>query len=422
MAEQPIDVLCLACEEPADTIDFKPAKLQRRALKENDILVDMKYCGVCHTDCVVARGAFELMAGNVHDSGKFVPGHELAGVVTAVGPAVTKFKVGDHAGVGCMVDSCLNCDACNRGEEQMCMTQVGTYGFKDANGRAETYPKGNRTLGGYTDKMVIHERFGIPLPKDYPLEMAGPVMCAGVTMYDPLKRQGAKEGTRVGIIGLGGLGLTGVKIAKMLGCKVTAISRAARGSAKAKGGLDAGADDTLCSQDPAAMEGAASSFDLIINTIPRTHDWTVYEALVVSGGHQVLIGVQPAFFAGLFGGMMGLLPRNVTISSTIGGIQNTQEIVELFAKHKVYPQVQVRPAQDINDIMAELEKGNESSMRYVLDMKTLTEQNIPKHEGKPAVQLEEWDKPSAGAIFKSLGYMKFWAKTNPWSWSLCGGR
>ena len=445
---EPIETLCLGCDEPGSTLAFKPVKKQRRPLGQGDVLIDMKYCGVCHTDCVAARGAFKFMQGSNYAHGPFVPGHELAGVCAAVGPGVTKFKIGDHVGVGCMVDSCLDCAACKRGEEQMCTKQVGTYGAKDVNGRAATYPVGQSTVGGYTTKMVVHERFGVLLPKDYPLEMAGPVMCAGVTMYgarhiyhpgrtcrprrtchsrripsrltshsgagatvaDPLKRHGAKAGTRVGIIGVGGLGLTGVKIAMLMGCTVTAISRSAKGSTKAKGGLEAGADATLCSQDPVAMKAAATSFDLVLNTIPTKHDYTVYEPLIARGGRQILLGVQPAWFAALIGGMTGLLKRNTTIGSGIGGIQNTQEVVELFAKHKVYPAVQVRPAADINFIMEQLERGNEASLRYVLDLSTLTEANREAIESKPPTELEKFTILSWPAILKSLVFQKLFGK------------
>ena len=225
-AEEPINTLCMACVETDDNnmmIDFKPKMFQRRALKEGDVLIDMKYCGVCHTDQAHCRSEFPPFQTTKFPA---VPGHELAGVCVAVGPNVTKVKVSDHVGVGCMVDSCLNCKACLRGEEQMCLKQVFTYGAKDLNGRAETYPRGGVTIGGYTQKIVVHERFAIIIPPEYPLEYAGPVMCAGVTMYDPMKRQGAKAGTRLGIVGLGGLGMTGVKIGSLLGCRVTAVSRA----------------------------------------------------------------------------------------------------------------------------------------------------------------------------------------------------
>lgn len=197
-----------------------------------------------------------------------VPGHELSGVVEKVGSKVTKFKVGDHVGVGCMVDSCLKCKQCKGGQEQKCGKQVGTYQAKDQNGRAECFPKGSHTLGGYTTKMVVHEHFAINIPKDYPLECAGPVMCAGITMFDPLKVHGVGKGSNVGIVGMGGLGILGVRIAKAMGCKVTAISRSS-----AKRDLACshtlGADSYVVSSDPQDMNANRGSLDLILNTIPQ---------------------------------------------------------------------------------------------------------------------------------------------------------
>ena len=195
-----------------------------------------------------------------------------------------------------------------------------------------------------------------------------------------------------------------------MGCTVTVISRSAKGSTKAKGGLEAGADDTLCSLDPAAMQAAAQSFDLVLNTIPAEHDYTVYEPLVVRGGRQILVGAHTPWFAALVANMTVGLRRNLTIASGIGGIQNTQEVVELFAKHKVYPVVEVRPAEDINSIMEALERGNEASVRYVLDLSTLTEANRANIESKPPGELEPFTKLAWGGILRSLAFQKLWGQ------------
>jgi uncharacterized zinc-type alcohol dehydrogenase-like protein len=196
--EPPIDIVCMATQSPS--CDFKPLALQRRPLGAHDVLIDMKYCGICHTDVHAATGDVAALMGKHYPC---VPGHELAGVCTRVGAAVTKFKVGDQVGVGCMVDSCLTCKSCLAGEEQKCSKQVATYNGIDKSGRAA--PHGTKhTLGGYTSKMVVHERFGILIPPSYPLECAGVVMCAGVTLFDPLRRYKC-AGKRVGIIGVGGL-------------------------------------------------------------------------------------------------------------------------------------------------------------------------------------------------------------------------
>lgn len=308
-SKAPIETLCMACED-ADC-NFRPMNLLRRPLGDNDVLIEMKYCGVCHTDLHFAANH---MKGVLKTTYPCVPGHELAGICTAVGKSVTRVSVGDHVGVGCMVDSCLECKACKRGEEQMCVKQVATYQGKDFSGRAATYPAGGKTLGGYTTRHVVDERFAIIIPKSFPLEAAGPVMCAGVTMFDPLMRQGAKAGTRVGIVGLGGLGMLGIKLAKALGCVVTAISRT-------EGKLDiarkAGATEFVVSTDARQMAGARRSLDLILNTIPTQHDYEPYSRLLASGGKQVLLGISPAFAAAL---VVGLATggRSKVIASGIG--------------------------------------------------------------------------------------------------------
>jgi uncharacterized zinc-type alcohol dehydrogenase-like protein len=255
-----IDTLCMACVDTS--CDFKPVALRRRAVGPRDILIDMKYCGVCHSDLHFAAG--HVNVGPMQARYPCVPGHELAGVVIAVGEACTKVKVGMKVGVGCMVDSCQDCSSCRAGEEQKCMRQVATYGGQDnGSGRAES-PCGY-TLGGYTNKMVVDERFAIIVPDGFPLEAAGPVMCAGITMYDPLVKLGAGAGTRVGIAGLGGLGAMGIKLAKAMGCSVTAISRS---SAKHALATSCGADAFIASGTPAQMAAAAGSLDIILNTIP----------------------------------------------------------------------------------------------------------------------------------------------------------
>jgi len=291
----------------------------------------------------------------------------------------------------------------------MCTKQVGTYGFTDMNGRAKSSPLGSQTLGGYTKKMVVHEKFAIKIPDGYPLEMAGPVMCAGVTMYDPLKRQGATAGTRVGIIGLGGLGLTGIKIAKLMGCTVTAISRT--GSEKARAGLSAGAVASLCSKDAAEMAAAAGSLDLIL-TIPVAHDYRAYEPLVSYGGKQVILGVSDAFVASIVGQLTGALKSRVTIGSGIGGIANTQEVLNFFEEHKMYPQVEIHPVTDLNSIMEKLDQGNESSIRYVLDFSTLDEGTAAKCTAPPAKMAHAPSPIQPGGILKAFAYQLLCGKVH----------
>ena len=284
----PVDALCMAAADAR--CDFRPARFNRRAVGRSDVLLDMKYCGICHTDVHAAQGHLVALSGRCYPC---VPGHELAGVVAAVGADVTRVRVGDHVGVGCMVDSCLTCAACRRGEEQMCSKQTATYNGKDnGSGRAAPGPGAPaHTLGGYTDKFVVHERFAVVIPKSYPLECAGPVMCAGVTLFDPLRRYGATKGTRVGVVGLGGLGQMGIRLAKAMGCIVTAITRSA---AKADFAKECGADFVIVStsSDDMARARAARALDLVLNTIPVEHDYAPFTALLAPVSAPTLCAAQ----------------------------------------------------------------------------------------------------------------------------------
>jgi len=207
----PIDVLCMACNDA--TCDFKPTLLQRRSCGKHDIIIDLKFCGICHSDLHVAAGHMAGVTGAVQYP--CVPGHELAGVCIQVGDSVTKVKVGDQVGVGCLVDACQSCSSCKMNQEQKCKKHVGTYQGKNKCCRENfTVPENSRTIGGYSEKMVVDENFAIIIPEGYKLEAAGPVMCAGITMYDPMVQHGVKAGDRVGIVGLGGLGVMGLKVSE----------------------------------------------------------------------------------------------------------------------------------------------------------------------------------------------------------------
>lgn len=367
----PVDLLCMACQD--DTCDFKPLKVQRRPVGDEDVLIDMKYCGVCHTDLHIAANHTQGLQKTLYPC---VPGHELAGVCTQVGSKVTKIKVGDHVGVGCMVDSCLNCVACQKGDENMCRKQnTATYQGDDKHGRAATYPVGGKTIGGYSTKMVVHERFAILIPKSYPLECAGPIMCAGITMYEPLKVYKAKAGSKVGIVGLGGLGLTGIKIAKALGCSVTAISR---GEGKRAMAAQCGADSYIASSSSEQMAAGAKSFDLILDTIPSYHDIKPYQRLVTEEGKLVILGLSSLLLAGLaVDALTG--GRSTVTASGIGGIANTQEVINLCDKHKILPPVKVCPVHELNRIYELLDSTNDAGLRYVLDLEgSLNESTLEK--------------------------------------------
>lgn len=365
-----VDMLVMACDD--ERCDFKPVNMQRRPVGDDDILIDMRFCGVCHTDLHVAANHFKA-AGNPTQY-PCVPGHELAGVCVQVGAQVTKFKVGDHIGVGCIADSCMTCAECGSGQEQKCKNgMVWLHNSTDKHGRAATYPVGQHTVGGYCSKMVIHERFAILVPKSYPLEYAGPVMCSGVTMYGPLKFHKMTEGSHVGIVGLGGLGLMGIKLAKALGCKVTAISR---GTAKKPLAISTGADCYVASSSAAEMAAAAGSLDLLLDTIPSGHDEAPYERLLTPAGKIVVLGVTPSWgAAGLLEGLVG--EKALYNKGFIGGIAATQDVINLCDKAKIYPSVELRPVQDLNEIFEKLDKSNDSGVRYVLDLaNSLTQREV----------------------------------------------
>jgi uncharacterized zinc-type alcohol dehydrogenase-like protein len=348
-----VDALCMACSD--QSCDFKPVVLPRRPLGDYDVLIDMKYCGVCHSD--LHKAANHNMGATQYPC---VPGHELAGVCAAIGPKVTKIQVGMHVGVGCMVDSCLECQACTQGEEQKCKSYVSTYGGVDK-GSGRAFSPIGYTLGGYTTKHVVHERFAIIIPRSYPLEAAGPVMCAGITMYDPLKKLGARPGTRVGIVGLGGLGVMGIKLAKALGCTVTAISRK---PAKQHIATQCEADCFILSSDGSQMSAARGSLHIILNTIPVYHDYDSYTALLGDNGKQVILGLHKGIVAAFaLGTLSGGCAR--VMHSAIGGIQNTQEVMDLCARHNIVPELQVVPCEKINEVYSKLDSANDSGQRCV---------------------------------------------------------
>ena len=265
-----------------------------------------------------------------------------------------------------------------REEEQKCSRgSVGTYCGKDKyDGRAAQVPEGRQTLGGYTSTFVVNEKFGVKIPFGYPLEYAGPVMCAGVTMYDPLAVNDAKNGTRVGIVGLGGLGQMGVKVAKARGCKVTVISTSER---KRSFALEScGADDFVVSSDPSDMARARGSLDLILNTVPVFHDYLRYRKLLVpKGGKQVMLGLHTGFIAAILTGVV-IGDKSTIAGSGIGGIRATQEVIDLCAEHDIRPDIEVVPVTEIHRVYTALDKNNDSGVRYVLDIARTLDAATPR--------------------------------------------
>lgn len=370
---EPIPFLCVACDDAS--CRFVPRRAHRRPLGPRDILIELRYCGVCHSDVVNAAGH---MAGVMpKPEYPYCPGHELAGTCAAIGSEVTRFAVGDAVGVGCVVDSCLACAKCASGEEQMCAKgMVGTYGAKDKFGRARTHPIGEQTKGGYATRHVVDERFAVSIPSGFDARFAGPVMCAGVTVYDPMRRYGATRGSRVGVVGLGGLGQMAVKIAGALGCEVTVISRSRRKEAYAK---SIGASTFVCSEERESVDAHRRSLDLILNTVPVHHDYTKYQKLLsrersarVKGRpKQIILGLHVGLVGGLFSSTIRGDSSPLAMSG-IGGVRATQEVMDLCAKHDIKPDIKVVQPNQLTEVYQILDDGNAGGERFVIDISSMT--------------------------------------------------
>jgi len=283
---------------------------ERREPREHDVAIAIKFCGVCHSDIHQARDEW---GGSIFP---MVPGHEIAGIVTATGGKVTKFKVGDRAGVGCFVDSCRACAQCRHGLEQYCAAgAVWTY-----NGREHD---GTPTMGGYSDKIVVNEDYVLRMPQNLPLDAAAPLLCAGITLYSPLMHWQAGQGKAVAIVGLGGLGHMGVKLAHALGAEVTVLSHSLK---KREDGLRLGADHFHATSDAQTFTKLKSAFDLIVNTVSAPMDWNPLISLLKVDGAMVVVGIPegqiPIGAFGLVGG------RRSVAGSSIGGIGETQEMLD----------------------------------------------------------------------------------------------
>ena len=333
---------------------LKPFHFDRRELRSNDVAMEVLYCGICHSDLHMARDDWGW------SSYPLVPGHEIVGRVTAVGKDVTKFKVGDNVAVGCMVDSCQHCDQCQKGEEQLCRHgNTGTYAGKD---RID----GSTTYGGYSKHLVVRQEFVLRVPDSLDLSRAAPLLCAGITTWSPLKTWGVKAGSRVGVIGLGGLGHMAVKLAQGLGAHVTVISRTPD---KEKDAKALGADRLLLSTDKAAMEKAASSFDLIIDTVPVKHDLAPYLPLLDIDATVVIVGQ-----VGMMDAMEStplLLARRRVSGSPIGGIRETQEMLDFCAEKNILPETETIRIDEVNHAFERMEKAD-VRYRFVIDMASLS--------------------------------------------------
>ncbi len=330
-----------------------PFHFERRALRPDDVAIDILYCGVCHTDLHFARNDWGWTAYPC------VPGHEIVGRVSAVGSDVDAHAVGDLVAVGCLVDSCQACDCCHAGEEQFCRNgRVDTYNGKDRS-------TGEITLGGYSQHIVVRDAFVLRLPDGLDAAKAAPLLCAGITTYSPLRTWGVGPGSRVAVVGLGGLGHMAVKLAVGMGAHVTVISRTTDKEADA---LALGAERLLASSDKDAMAAAASEFELVIDTIPVKHDINPYLPLLDIDGTLVLVGqVGPLAEASTVPLVLG---RRRVAGSLIGGIAETQEMLDFCARQGIVPDCEMIRMDEIGTAFERMERSD-VRYRFVIDMASL---------------------------------------------------
>jgi uncharacterized zinc-type alcohol dehydrogenase-like protein len=332
-------------------VPFDKTTIERRDLGPSDVLVAIAYAGICHSDIHTARGEW----GDTHYP--LVPGHEIAGTVEAIGADVTTFEVGDRVGVGVIVDSCRRCPSCTAGDEQYCEEgAVETYGAVGHDGQI--------TQGGYSTHIVVDEHFVVRIPEALALDVAAPLLCAGITLYSPLRHWGAGPGQRVAIVGMGGLGHLGVQLAAAMGAEVTVLSHSL---AKAADSRRFGAVDHRATSDPGTFEALQRSFDLIVVTVSVPLDLDAYLGLLRKDGTLVLVGLPPEPLA-LTAGTIADGRRRLA-GSCIGGMDETQEMLDFCAAHGVAPQIEVIPGEDI-DAAWDRVVASDVRYRFVIDIAT----------------------------------------------------
>jgi uncharacterized zinc-type alcohol dehydrogenase-like protein len=330
--------------------------IPRRDVTDRDVQIDILFCGVCHSDLHTARDEWHSVMPTVYPC---VPGHEIIGQVSKVGRGVTKFKVGDVVGVGCLVGSDHDCPSCRSGLEQFCPNATFTYNSPDKHGTAPT------TYGGYSDSVVVEEGMVLRMPSNLDLAGAAPLLCAGITTYSPLKRNDVGPGKKVGVVGLGGLGHMGVKLAHAMGAHVAVFSTSPN---KREDALRLGADEMILSRDASQMAKHAGTFDMILDCVSAEHDLNAYLNLLRVGGNMTLVGAPEkptpvSAFALLFG--------NKTLSgSMIGGIAQTQEMLDFCGKHNITADVEVIAIQQINQAYERMLRSD-VKYRFSIDMASL---------------------------------------------------
>jgi alcohol dehydrogenase (NADP+) len=341
--------------EAADA-DLKEININRREVTPKDIEIEILYCGVCHSDLHTARNDWGFT------SYPAVPGHEIVGRVTKIGNEVTKLKVGDLAGVGCLVDSCHTCDSCKKDLEQYCLTGfTGTYGGTDKH-------LGGHTFGGYSQSIVVDEHFVLKIPSNLDLAAVAPLLCAGITTWSPLRHWKVGKGSKVAVIGLGGLGHMAIKLAKGLGAEVTLFSRTPD---KEQDAIALGADAVIISTDENQMQSVNGKFDLIIDTVPYVHDVNPCVATLNISGTLVLVG----YLGGLepfLNTIPMILGRKSVAGSVIGGLAETQEMLDFCGEHNIVSEIEIIKMQDINQAYERMLKSD-VRYRFVIDMASLKE-------------------------------------------------
>ena len=333
------------------TAPLQPITIERREVGPRDVQIDIKYTGICHSDIHEVRGDWGPCPYPL------APGHEITGIVSAVGPEVTRFAVGDRVGVGCLVGSCGKCDACLRGQEQYCSVKaIWTYGDTDVDGTV--------TQGGYSTRIVVTDRFVLRIPDALALDTVAPLLCAGITTFAPLRRWGAGPGKKVAVVGLGGLGHIAVKIARALGAEVTVLSQTL---AKKDAGLALGASDYRATGEPASFQDLANTFDLILSTVSAPLPMDDYIGMLAVGGAMVNVGAAPEA-SSLHLRMLNR--QRVLAGSLIGGLQETQDMLDFCGEHGIGAEIELISAEQIN---AAYERVLASDVRYrfVIDIATL---------------------------------------------------
>jgi uncharacterized zinc-type alcohol dehydrogenase-like protein len=338
------------------TSELEPFEFERREVGAKDILIEILFCGICHSDIHQVRDEW---GGSIYP---MVPGHEIVGRVAAAGAEVTKFKEGDIAGVGCFVDSCGTCRNCGDGFEQFCTKHVAmTYNGTEMDGKTPTF-------GGYSSQIVVDEDYALKVSPDQPLANVAPLLCAGITTYSPLKRFNVGEGKKVGVVGLGGLGHMGVKLAASMGAQVTVFSTS---PSKEQDARNLGAHDFVVTRDPQNLAPLAGTYDFILDTVSAPHDMNMYLNLLGREGALVLVGapekpleIHP----------FSIISNNRTFAgSSIGGIRETQEMLDYCAAHNITSDVEVIPIQKIAEAYERTIKGD-VRYRFVIDMNSLEKQ------------------------------------------------